>query len=208
MNTTMTTRPLILSPIEKPYVFVSTVHPSISHRVQQSSAPPPRMVSGVTAIQHQLPMSRPIASITPMTPMRTSRAHVPTNIRAMTTPPKPSVTAATIRALPIFSSPAVNIVPASNSIMGTRGVTFNRSTSTTTIDSSILSVATGNLVAPVAIGNPVSVGIGNPVPVTTSVNVISNVSAVPPPPGVTRLEPPIARIRPSLQVCVTFIHYY
>ena len=105
--------PKVLSPIERPFM-ASTVHPSSGQRINQLLAP--RLLPGATPVRPQLVMGgRPIPSVTQVRPSKPQSApptRPPLKPMPGQAPAKPSGTS--VKAIPIASSPAVNIItPAS-----------------------------------------------------------------------------------------------
>lgn len=184
MPPTVTSKPLhpkILSPIERPYVF-TTVHPANRTFLRNPGAPPPRIMPG--AVPQLAMQQRPIASITPVRPRLVPTNPVRPLAKMIPTQAKPY--SSTIKATPILSSPAVNIIPAA------------------AVSSKSLTVAVSNPV--VSLRQPVSVTISNPVPVSTVLSVPANQNTMT---TTAAGVMPITKIRPSLmQVCCTTIHCY
>ena len=172
--------PKVLSPIERPFM-ASTVHPSSGQRINQPLAP--RLLPGATPVTPQLVMGgRPIPSVTQVRPSKPQSApptRPPLKPTPGQAPAKPSGTS--VKAIPIASSPAVNIItPAS--------IMAHLAASKIAVSNPALPVS---LTRPVTVSNPAV-----PIPVTRPI-AISN-PAVP-----ISVTHPVAISNPALPIPVT-----
>ena len=176
--------PKVLSPIERPFM-ASTVHPSSGQRINQPLAP--RLLPGATPVRPQLVMGgRPIPSVTQVRPSKPQSApptRPPLKPMPGQVPAKPSGTS--VKAIPIASSPAVNIItPAS--IMHMAHLAAGK----LAVSNPALSVS---LTRPVTVSNPAV-----PIPVTRPI-AISNPAlpiSVTHPAAISNPGPPIPVTRP------------
>ena len=180
----MVTRPFppkVLSPIEKPFVFASPVHPSSGQRINQPLAP--RLVPGATPMRPQLVMGgRPITSVTPVRPSK-PHSSPPTTAVRKPMPTQAISSGTSVKAIPIASSPAVNIItPAS--IMAHLAAS---------------KVAIGNPAVPISVTRPFSVS-SAAVPISVQVTRPVAISNPVLPMSVTQ---PVAVSNPALPISVT-----
>ena len=175
--------PKVLSPIERPFM-ASTVHPSSGQRINQPLAP--RLLPGATPVRPQLVMGgRPIPSVTQVRPNKPQSAppiRPPLKPMPGQAPAKPSGTS--VKAIPIASSPAVNIItPAS--------IMAHLAASKIAVSSPALPVS---LTRPITVSNPSNPAV--PIPVTRPI-AISN-PAVP-----ISVTHPVAISNPGLPIPIT-----
>ena len=178
--------PPVLSPIERPYVFVSTVHPTSSHRAIASP------LRGAL-MRPSLPMTRPIPSITPVrpstsiTPVRPITSITPVRPITSITPVRPSISITPVRpskphpatpttAIKSHAKIPVQAKPNSvNTAASITGVPIAVSPAVNIRPSAVMAQVAGNKSLSVALSNQaVPVSVSHPASVT-----ISNLSSVP-----------------------------